>query len=378
MAVYQVIMNTIENSRLFQGLTPSVHAQLAQIAQLRTFGVKEFIFRAGDPADGIFIIAEGTVEVVARVSDTEQRVISQFGAGDFFGEMAVLEQECRSATVVAATPVKAYFVPRDGLLEILSRSPQLAISLGRESSRRLREFNRLYIHEVVQAERLSLLGRFAQSIVHDFKNPLGIIGFAAELGLSARSTPATRQLNRDRMRKQIDRLTGMIDELQEFTRGTQAPKALVRDDYGRFMHQLVEEIRPEAAERSVALILENPAPAAPVRIDPTRLSHLFYNLIHNAMDAMPNGGRVIFRFLDKSDEVVTEIEDTGKGIAPEVADRLFEPFATYGKRHGTGLGLSICRRIMEDHRGRICHRKAPHRGAIFVVTLPKAPLESGP
>ena len=102
----------------------------------------------------------------------------------------------------------------------------------------------------------------------------------------------------------------------------------------------------------------------------------FFNLLTGFY--RPDGGRVILRFLDKSEEVVTEVEDTGQGIAPEVADRLFEPFATYGKRHGTGLGLSICRRIMEDHRGRICHRKAPNRGAIFVVTLPKAPLESGP
>jgi len=68
--------------------------------------------------------------------------------------------------------------------------------------------------------------------------------------------------------------------------------------------------------------------------------------------------------------VLTEIEDTGPGIAPEIAPTMFEPFATYGKSQGTGLGLSICRRIVTDHRGRIAARGEPGRGAIFAFTLP--------
>ncbi len=88
---------------------------------------------------------------------------------------------------------------------------------------------------------------------------------------------------------------------------------------------------------------------------------------------MPDGGVVTFRFQATPQEVATEIEDSGKGIAPEIASRMFEPFATYGKAQGTGLGLSICRRIVEDHRGRIFARTEPGRGAIFVFTLPVPP-----
>jgi signal transduction histidine kinase len=69
-------------------------------------------------------------------------------------------------------------------------------------------------------------------------------------------------------------------------------------------------------------------------------------------------------------EIVTEIEDTGPGIAPEIIERLFEPFATHGKEHGTGLGLSICKRIIEEHRGWIVTRNEPGRGAIFTFGLP--------
>jgi signal transduction histidine kinase len=78
------------------------------------------------------------------------------------------------------------------------------------------------------------------------------------------------------------------------------------------------------------------------------------------------------RFQQGGNEVITEIQDDGPGIAPEVAEKLFQPFFTIGKQHGTGLGLSICKRIIEDHGGRISahNAPAPAQGAIFSFTLP--------
>jgi len=70
------------------------------------------------------------------------------------------------------------------------------------------------------------------------------------------------------------------------------------------------------------------------------------------------------------------VEDTGRGIAPEIAARLFEPFATHGKQNGTGLGLSICKKIVEDHSGKITARSEPGRGATFIFTLPLTRTES--
>jgi signal transduction histidine kinase len=97
---------------------------------------------------------------------------------------------------------------------------------------------------------------------------------------------------------------------------------------------------------------------------------VFYNLIHNATDAMPGGGKILVRFSVTGREVTTEIEDSGPGIAPEIANKLFDAFATFGKAHGTGLGLSICKKILEDHRGRISARNEPGRGAVFTFVLP--------
>ena len=87
------------------------------------------------------------------------------------------------------------------------------------------------------------------------------------------------------------------------------------------------------------------------------------------MEAMPTGGRIILRFQERDGEMVTQVEDTGSGLAPEIMPRLFEPFASYGKAKGSGLGLSICKKVVEDHQGRIRTCVEPGRGAIFEFTL---------
>ena len=260
------------------------------------------------------------------------------------------------------------------MLALVERSPALALALLREISRRLREFNRQYLREVVQAERLAIIGRFARSIVHDLKNPLNIIGLTAEVAVMDRATPELRRQASACIRKQVERISDLISEILDFTQGPQSDFVLAPSDYSTFVTQLLEELGPEAGLKSVKLELENPAPSVEVFLHPKRLRRVFYNLVHNATDAMPEGGRIILRFQTTDKEVVTEVEDTGQGIAPEIADQLFHPFATHGKAHGTGLGLSICKRILEEHQGWISARNQPGRGAVFAFGLPRRRL----
>ncbi len=360
----------LEKSKLFCGLSSEELRSIEKIAEIKTFQAGEVLFKEGDPGDGMYVIIRGRVQIATIVGQEQQRVLSLFGPGEFFGEMAVLDNEPRSASASAKDESELVFIPRAAMLERLGNSPQLAFSLVREFSLRLREFNRQYVREMLQAERLALVGRFARSIVHDFKNPLAIIGLAADLGATDAATLDMRRLAKERIRKQVDRLSNMINELLEFTRGSQTSNVLALTDYSLFIRQLVDEIQSEVADKSLTLACETPPPSVKVLLDPRRLTHVFYNLIHNAMDVLDKGGKITLRFLLKNRELITEVEDTGPGIAPQIASRLFEPFATYGKAHGTGLGLSICQRIIQDHGGRIQARNGADRGAIFSFSLP--------
>jgi signal transduction histidine kinase len=363
---------TLEASELFRNLTPDDLRALKGFARERIYKPGEDIFKEGDAGDGIYSVKNGLVEISGIVGENVRVSFSKVGPGQIFGEMAVLEDKPRSASATAREDTTVYFLERAEMLKLVEKSPTLSLMLLREISHRLREFNQHYLREVLQTERLAIVGRFARSIVHDLKNPLNIIGLTAEMAGSVHAPAEMRQDAQARIRKQVDRISDMIGEILDFTQGSQSAVILAPFEYGGFVERLLEEIRPEAALKSASLELDSPLPEVKLMLDPKRLRRVFHNLIHNATDAMPRGGKVLLRFIPNETEVVTEIEDSGPGIAPEIADQLFEAFATHGKVHGTGLGLSICKRIIDDHRGWISARNEPDRGAIFSFGLPLA------
>lgn len=364
-------MSELEKVELFSGLLSEEMQSLEQTAEMRAYHPGDVIFQEGDPGDGIYVVLDGTVQVSTLVSETERRVLTLVGPGDFFGEMAILDDRPRSATAQAEGETKVYFLHRDDLLRILEHSPKLAVSLLREFSLRLRDFNRKYVEESLQAERLTLVGRFARSIVHDFKNPLNIIGLAAEIAGMENASPELRRSAQQRIGKQVARLSNMISELLEFTRGSQSSIVASSASYSAYVQSVVEDLRSDLMDKDVELEVED-VPEVLTMIDQRRVVHVFYNLINNAVDVMHDGGKIFMRFSVKDGFVTTEIEDTGNGIAPEIMSKVFEPFATHGKAQGTGLGLAICKKIVEDHKGSIESRNSEAGGAIFSFRLPIA------
>ena len=365
-------MVEIESASLFRTLPPSEWQELSKIAQERQSAAASEIFREGDPGDGIYVVRDGLVEISALVGENQRRVLSQRGPGEIFGEMAVVEDRPRSATATAVKNSRFYFLPRSEMLALLQHSPGLSFNILQEVSHRLREFDQLHLREVIQAERLAVLGNFARGIIHDLKTPLTIIGLSAEIACMPHATPEKRAQSQERIRKQIWRINDMVGDILEFTRSRQPDAKLTTVNYSDFIAEIFPELRAEAEAKSARVEMENQPPPVKVTLDARRLHRVFFNLIHNATDVMPDDGKIFLRFHADKNEVITEVEDTGPGIAPEIADKLFQPFATHGKSHGTGLGLSICKKTIEDHGGKIWTRTESGHGAIFCFSLPLA------
>lgn len=361
---------SIESCNLFCELAPPELNLLRRVVEERRFAAGEEIFREGDQGDGFYVVGEGLVEISGLAEDKTRCSFAQFEAGDFFGEMAVLDDKPRSATATAVTDVALLFIPREAMLELLTRSPALSLGLLREVSERLRRFDLQYTHEFLQNERLAIVGRFARSIAHDLKNPLTIIELALHAACGADSSPQTWHTCAERISRQVERICEMVNDIMEFTHPRGVASELALTDYATFVGQTISEVQPEVEMKSSTIELKNQPPAVTLAINAKRLRRVFFNLIHNATDAMPEGGKITLRFIRSNAEVVTEIQDAGRGVPPEMENRLFEPFASHGKAHGTGLGLSICKRIVEDHRGRIWARSEPGRGAAFSFALP--------
>ncbi len=330
----------------------------------------EVIFKEGDAGDGMYVVDSGRVDIEIGGAGAEPRVISRVAAGGIFGEMAIIDDKPRSASARADGDSVLRFIPRDCVLHIFAQSPQLMLSLMRYFTNRMRESNARHVEELLEAGRLSLVGRFAQSVVHDLKNPLNIISIAADLAGADETPRASRTMAAGMIRREVKRLTTMVNEVLDFTRQTPGTVVLAPMAFRDFVRVLLDEIGPLAGDRGVKIVCETRPPGVAVNIDERRLVQAFYNLINNAADFMPKGGTVTLRFTQAADALKVEVEDSGTGIAPEIAGRLFQPFATFGKRTGTGLGLSICKRIIEAHKGRIHARSEPGHGAIFAITLP--------
>lgn len=365
-------MGCLEQNRLFSTLEPAERRFLENVSERRMFVAGAQIFREGDAGDGLYLVEEGLVQISALVNANERRILNHIKPGDFFGEMAVLDGEARSASAQAEIPTVTLFIGREKMLDLIERSPRVAVSLVREISQRMRDFNRKYVQEVLQAERLTVVGRFARSIVHDFKNPLHIIGLASELMEMEKISPEMKKTATARIRKQVERLSNMVSELLEFTRAPQRDSVLPPRNYRDYVREVVADLGPELQDKGVEIAFRNEPPDLEVPLDPKRLFHIFSNLLHNAVDAMDGKGEVRLSFQLSSSEIITEVEDSGKGIAPEIISRLFEPFATFGKAKGSGLGLSICKKIIEDHGGWIRARNQPGAGAVFSFALPLA------
>ncbi|MDR3457574.1 MAG: ATP-binding protein [Verrucomicrobiae bacterium] len=363
-------MIPLETIPLFRNLNPAEFQALRMITQERHFAAGQDIFLEGAPGDGVYFVKDGLVEISA--GQGQRHVFSRLGPGEIFGEMSIIEHRPRSANATAAQDSEVYFLPRGEMLPFIQRSPGLAFALLQQISHRLREFNQLHLRELVQAESLAVIGKFAQGIVHDLKNPLSIISLSSEMFDMPGINLEIRAKAQIRIRKQVERISDMVSDILIFTQGEQKAAALKPGDFRTFMLELIGDLRSEAELRDSQIEMENVPPAGTVLFDPRSLSRVFFNLVGNATDIMLNGGKIFLRFASDGREITTEIEDTGPGIAPEIADRLFQPFATHGKTKGTGLGLSICKKIVEDHGGRISVRGEPGRGAIFSFTLPLA------
>ena len=140
----------------------------------------------------------------------------------------------------------------------------------------------------------------------------------------------------------------------------------------KIITQAVELVAARARQQSVEVTILAPDTPVLASVDGNQLCTVLVNLFLNAFDAMPHGGRLQVELtLPDDDGVRLTVTDSGSGISPEVAERLFTPFVS-SKPNGTGLGLSISRRIVEQHGGRLSAKNGSDRGAAFMISLPPA------
>jgi two-component system, LuxR family, sensor kinase FixL len=238
-----------------------------------------------------------------------------------------------------------------------------------EQGRRLQE--RLW-----HVSRLATVGEMASGIAHELNQPLAAIANYAQACDRLLARPSE---NLEDVREALREITGqavragdIIRHLRSLTRHHDGPRE--RTDVNALINELTDLVEADARHQGVRYSLKLGGDLPPVELRPTQIQQVILNLVRNAVEALaesPGGPRDLIVRTAKADDRHVEVSvcDNGPGIAPSVAQRLFEPFCT-SKPAGTGLGLAISRTIVGQHGGTLGYRANTPRGACFTLRLP--------
>ena len=225
--------------------------------------------------------------------------------------------------------------------------------------------------QLVQSEKLASIGQMAAAVAHGLRNPLASLRAAAQLARHRVDAPVARE-QLDAIVEQVDRLDLRIAHLLQFSRP--APFHPLRESARALVDGALSGFSELLRQRKVELAVRAPAVLPEIQVDPMRLEQALTELVSNALDAMPEGGRLDVTTRAEpgaggAGGIVVEVTDTGRGIAPEILPNLCEPFFTT-RPEGTGLGLAIAKRYIEEAGGRLDITSALGRGTTVRIWLP--------
>ncbi len=267
---------------------------------------------------------------------------------------------------------------------VLSRGhPVGAVVIGEDVTERA-DWERALRFQLLQTERLAAAGKLAAEVAHEINNPLGAI--KNSLYLLGRAIPPGHPDRRylELIEREVARAAELTSRLYDLHRPS--AQRVERVDPAAVAADVLKLL--EARVRRQGIVLNPPAGGSPpilVRASVSQLTQVLYNILLNAVQAMPSGGVLSLRAEAGPDRCRLTVGDTGPGIDPQVLPRIFEPFFTTkdrpensGESTGMGLGLALARSVMESLGGGIAVESRPGRGATFILTFPPAEGEGAP
>jgi PAS domain S-box-containing protein len=221
-----------------------------------------------------------------------------------------------------------------------------------------------------KSEKLAAAGKLAATIAHEINNPLEAVTNLLYLSVGMTEPDSSLHLWLTQAEEELARVAAIVRQTLGFYRGTTAPAAV---DLPTLLEESLAVFRNRIAAQGIEVFEACSEPISVLAIE-GEIRQIVTNLLANAIDAVADGGAIWIDLRQRDGSVRLEIRDNGGGIAPDVMDRLFEPFFTTRKASGTGLGLWVSRELAQKNGGSI-ETSSPGlgHGATFVLTLPQAP-----
>jgi signal transduction histidine kinase len=346
------------------------------------------LFHEDENEKTFYMILEGEVEVTKNINQSELRLLQTLGPGDFFGEMALIHNAPRAATVTAKTDLVALELDKVAFDTVLQRSSSIALAMVHEISNRLRENDEMAIEdlrmrarELAQAyQRLAeqevARREFLSNVAHELRNPLmaasGYLQILQQGGM----------LNQEQLTQALDTISRNVHQIATLVNDIlflQEMDLVLPDfqavDMGEVASMVLEQYKPQAALRGIHLSLAEDRNLPTVSGDAKSLERALTALVDNAIKFSPKGGNVEIRLKKWEGQVHVTVEDHGIGISPHTRPRIFDRFYHLEKEaddlfSGIGLGLAITRQVIQQHKGTLDVESDYGKGSTFTMRLP--------
>ncbi len=382
------LLEYLRNIYFFHSMPEDSLVKIRDLCTERRYEKDDILFFEDMPGDSFFIVIEGELEVWKRYGQSDSVLLSVVGSGHALGEMALIDERPRSATVRVRSPVRAYTIQASDFTSLMLTDAAICVSLLRtvtmmvrrsndahilDLDRQNRELSRAYKElqalqdELVSRERLSVIGKFSSLILHDIRNPLSALKSRMELLRQNREDRAYFDESLTRINSDISRMEMLAAEFLDYARGEirlQMSIASIDELLSRFRDSMSQRLE----KCGVTLTLVNEV-ARPVILDSDRILRVLINAGENACKAMSSGGNLGITVRVEAEKLIFLIRDTGCGMSPEVLSHIFEPFYS-GSTGGTGLGMIIIKSIVDAHHGEVSVESTEGVGTLVSIFLP--------
>ncbi len=389
----------------FPGLDDSELQEMAVLTEIKTYPQGHVLCHEGEFEDVFYIIAEGNAAISKKIEgEKDERVLRVSGRGDMVGEMALIQNAPRAATVRTTTECTVLEMEKQDFETILSRSPRMAMDIIRITLDRMRANDKSMIADLQKSNKvLRQLDRnkmeFIQVAAHELRTPLTVlIGYAKMLrSLVDVNSNASLGGVLDGIIKGTDRMHEVVNMMLDVSRmdSDTLRIAFAIVPLKRVIDDVVDGLKPAAAERKVELVVEHASEVDQIKADPSLVEKAVYQMLVNAIKYTPDGGKVFvstrpITMENETPGVQIAVRDSGIGLDAEHHELVFEKFYQVGgvalhssgktsfKGGGPGLGLAIARGAARAHRGRVWVESAGHDetrfpGSTFYLELPLTP-----
>lgn len=372
--------------KAFPGISQLEIDELVARSKVNNYPGGVILCREGAIETKFYILLDGQVNVTKTINNVEQKQLKVLEAGDFFGEMAIIHNAPRAASVTTAGPATVMEIEKENFDRVLQRSSSISMAMVREISNRLRENDEMAIEDLkIRAAELAeayqklaeqeLARReFLTNIAHELRTPLMAAGGFLQLMQKGMITQEKIPNTIDTVARNIHQITTLVNDILFLQEMDLILPKFQPVNLALMAEAVVEKYQDRAAGNLVTLHIETPHNLPMVSGDPKSLERALIALVDNAVKFSPHGGQVTIKLHEEANFVIMDVTDQGIGVETSQIPKIFDRFYHLERSgdqlfSGIGLGLAITNQVIKQHNGRLSVHSEPGKGSTFSVRL---------